>query len=114
MAIGLDPLLNSEFPACIACLHGKQTRTSFPSDGGHRATQPLALIHSDVCGPISTATNSGFKYFITFIDDFSRYTQIYLLQYKHEVFARFQEFVTYVEKQTDQKVKILRSDNGGE
>ena len=47
-------------------------RASFPSDGGTRATQVLELVHSDVCGPMKTLSFGGARYFVTFIDDFSR------------------------------------------
>ena len=56
----------------------------------------------------------GSKYFVTFIDDFSRYTTVYTMKNKNEVFAKFKEYVAYVENQTNFKIKTLRSDNGGE
>ena len=56
----------------------------------------------------------GSKYFVTFIDDFSRYTTVYTMKNKNEVFAKFKEYVAYVENQTNFKIKALRSDNGGE
>lgn len=56
----------------------------------------------------------GSLYYVTFIDDFSRKTWIYLLKTKDEVFDKFQEFKAEVENLTGKKVKILRSDNGGE
>jgi hypothetical protein len=74
----------------------------------------LDLIHSDVCGPMSVESVSGFKYFVLFIDDYSRKTWIYFLKAKDEVFDRFQEFRALVENQTGRKIRVLRSDNGGE
>jgi hypothetical protein len=72
------------------------------------------LIHSDVCGPMSVESVSGFKYFVLFIDDYSRKTWIYFLKAKDEVFDKFQEFRALVENQTGRKIRVLRSDNGGE
>ncbi|KAL0420539.1 UNVERIFIED_CONTAM: Retrovirus-related Pol polyprotein from transposon TNT 1-94 [Sesamum latifolium] len=74
----------------------------------------LDLIHSDVCGSLNTQARGGFSYFITFIDDHSRYGYVYLLRYKSEAFGRFKEFKLEVENQTGRKIKNLRSDRGGE
>lgn len=57
---------------------------------------------------------SGYKYYVTFIDDFSRKTYIYFMKNKDEVFSRFKEFKVLVENQTGRKIKMLRSDNEGE
>jgi transposase InsO family protein len=72
------------------------------------------LVHSDICGPMSVESISGSSYFVTFIDDYSRRTWIYFLKTKDEVFDQFQEFKALVENQTGKKIKVLRSDNGGE
>ena len=56
----------------------------------------------------------GGKYFVTFIDDATRYTWVYILKFKSEVFSTFQNWKTLVENQYEKKIKILRSDNGGE
>ena len=53
-------------------------------------------------------------YYVSFIDDFSHKTWIYLLKGKSEVFSKFKEYKALVEKQTDKKIKTLQSDNGGE
>ena len=58
---------------CRGCALGKYTKTSFPSSD-NRATSILDLIHSDVCGPMSTVSLSGHKYYVSFIDDYSRKT----------------------------------------
>ena len=74
----------------------------------------LDLIDSDVCGPMSIATVQGASYYVTFIDDFSRKTWIFFRKTKDEVIGRFWEFKAQVESQTGKKIKVLRSDNGGE
>jgi transposase InsO family protein len=88
-------------------------RLAFPSSE-HRSKGILDLVHSDVCGPMSVASITGSMYYVSFIDDFSRKTWIYFLKTKDEVFSRFQEFKALVENQTRKKIKVLRSDNGGE
>ena len=57
---------------------------------------------------------SGFVYFITFIDDYSRYGYLYLMRYKYEAFEKFKEFRNEVEKQLGRSIKSLKSDRGGE
>ena len=76
----------------------------------------MDLIHSDLYGPIPVDTLSGFSYFITFIDDYSRKTWIYFLKTKEfdEVLDRFKEFKALVENHTGRRIRVLRSDNGGE
>ena len=76
-----------------------------------RAKEPLGLIHSDVCGKISSPL---LEYFLTVIDDKSHYVWIYLLKNKHKVFQKFLEWKAMVERSTGHRVKVLRSDNGGE
>jgi hypothetical protein len=57
---------------------------------------------------------NGFKYFILFIDNFSRTTWLYLLRSKDEVFDSFIEFTSRIKTQYDGKIKIFHSDNGTE
>ena len=100
--------------ACDGCLMGKQCRESFPKRSENRAKDVLEIIHSDVCGPMENVSIGGSRYFLTFTDDFSRYTFVYILKNKSEVVKYFKEFVTMAEKQTGKCVKVLRSDNGTE
>jgi len=58
-------------PSCEICLQGKMTRPSFPK-ASNRKSQKLALIHTDICGPMRVQSNGGSKYFITFTDDCTR------------------------------------------
>ncbi|CAN6573251.1 unnamed protein product [Malus baccata var. baccata] len=109
----LSPLGNDLMDTCEPCLLGKMTKSPFTSKG-ERATEILGLIHTDVCGPMSTTSRGGFSYYITFIDDHSRFGYVYLMKYKSESFERFKEFKNKVEKQTGKQIKILRSDRGGE
>ena len=58
---------------------------------GYRAKELLELVHSDLCGPMNVQARGGFEYFITFIDDYSRYGYIYLMRRKSECFEKFKE-----------------------
>ena len=81
---------------------------------GSRATSLLELIHSDLCGPMENQSLGGARYFLTFIDDFSRKVFVYFLKCKSEVLEKFLEFKNKVENELDRKIKVLRSDNGRE
>lgn len=109
---GLPEMKTEKHEVCKGCALGKYAKTSFPSSNT-RSEGILDLIHSDVCGLMSTTSLNGYEYYVTFIDDFSRKTWIYFMKNKDEVFSRFKEFKALVENQTGKKIKILRSDNGG-
>jgi transposase InsO family protein len=85
-----------------------------PKKANWRASEKLQLIHSDLCGPITPTTVSNKRYILTFIDDFSRKTWLYLLAEKGETFEKFKHFKTKVEKETGMSIRCLRSDRGGE
>jgi hypothetical protein len=107
------PECNLEVDFCEHCIYGKQSRVRFPS-GATRENGILELVHSDVFGPVTVPSLGGSLYYVSFIDDFSRKTWIYFLRKKSEVFEKFKEFKSLVENQTDKKIKVLRTDNGGE
>ena len=92
------------------CMKGKNT---FPSRES-KAKGILEIIHSDVCGPMSSSSTSGYVYYVSFIDDFYRNTCIYFINNKDEVFKKFKEFKSLIENYTEKKINIFRSDNGGE
>ena len=109
----LDQFDFESIDTCESCLRGKMTKAPFKKKG-ERASDLLSLIHSDVCGPMSTSARGGFLYFVTFTDDFSRYGYVYLIRHKSETFEKFKEFKNEVENQLNKKIKVLRSDRGGE
>ena len=100
-------------PVCESCLEGKMTKRPFKAKG-YRATKPLELVHTDVCGPINVQARGGYEYFVTFTDDYSRYGYIYLMRQKSETFTKFREYKAEAEKQLGLHIKELRSDRGGE
>lgn len=71
-------------------------------------------MHSDLCGPMQTASLGGSRYFLLFIDDYSRMSWIYFLKNKSETFEHFQKFKAFAENQTGKRLKVLRSDRGRE
>ena len=74
----------------------------------------LKLIHSDVGGPVTPTSAGGARYWLTFTNDFTHRTWIYFMKEKYESLHKLQEFVAWIQRQSNQKVKCLRSDNEGE
>ncbi|GJW22064.1 retrovirus-related pol polyprotein from transposon TNT 1-94 [Tanacetum coccineum] len=97
---------------CETCVEAKLTRTPFKSV--KRTTEPLDMIHTDICDLKSLPTKGGNKYFITFIDDCTKYCYVYLLKSKDEAIDKFVLYKTEVENQLGKKIKVVRSDRGGE
>jgi len=86
------PILSTEHDdICRGCILRKYTKATF-SRSKNRGEDVLGLIHSYIYGPVSTRAYCGGKYFVTFIDDYSRKTWIYFLKTKDDVFDRFREF----------------------
>ena len=111
---GFDYCISKENSFCEPCLKGKLQRNQFPAHSERKTSKPLELIHSDVCGKISSKSLSGAEYFVTFTDDKTRYIWVYPIKRKSDVFQKFKEWKTDVEKSLGQSVKIFCSDNGGE
>jgi len=99
-----------DFDTCTDCIKGKQTNKS--KKGAKRSSTVLEIINSDICCPDMDAY--GQKYFITFIDDYSRYMYLYILHNKSEALEAFKVFKVEVEKQCEKQIKIVRTDRGGE
>ena len=106
----LDVLDFTDFETCVGCIKGKQTNKS--KKGAKRSSDILEIIHTDICSP--DLDSFGQKYFITFIDDYSRYMHLYLLHNKSEALDAFKVFKAEVEKQCNKQIKLVRSDGGGE
>jgi hypothetical protein len=98
---------------CDGCAQRKNIKNPFPKRY-NKEEGVLELIHSDVCGPMPSSSISGYVYYVSFIDDYSRKTWVYFLKSKDEVFSKFKEFKVLIENISKRKIKILRSNNGGE
>ena len=106
----LNTLDFADFETYVNCIKGKQTNKS--KRGAKRSTNLLEIIHTDICCPDMDA--NGLKYFITFIDDYSRCMYLYLLYSKDEALSAFKVFKAEVENQCGKHIKIVRSYRGGE
>jgi transposase InsO family protein len=74
------PHIDHSDKLCEGCVLGKHPRNSFPKESSYRAKKVLELVHTDICGPITPNSLGKHRYFITFIDDFSRRTWVYFLK----------------------------------
>ncbi|CAJ2637004.1 unnamed protein product [Trifolium pratense] len=111
--LGLIPKLSfNEIEKCEFCSQAKITKSKHKSV--IRESEPMDLIHSDICELDGTMTRNNKRYFITFIDDCSDYTFVYLMKNKSDAFDMFKIFVKEIENQFNTKIKRLRSDRGTE
>ena len=108
----LDLLDFSNFQVCIECIKGKQT--NMRKNDANSCSDVLELIHIYIYGPFPTPSWNGQQYFITFIDDYSRYDYLYLIHEKSQSFDVFKNFKAKVENQLSKKIKVVRYDRGGE
>ena len=94
-------------------MHGKNNKKTFPSSESEEKGI-LDIIHSYVCGPVSSISLSGYVYYVSLIDDFSCNNWIYFLKGKNEVFNKFKEYKSLVKNHTEMNIKTLKSYNGRE
>lgn len=106
---------NEPIAFCEACALGKQHKAPIPASGeAERGAGPLALVHTDVVGPMHTPSLGGSRYLLCVVDDHSRKTWMMPMASKGDTATMFKQFKVQVEKQTERQVKAVRSDNGGE
>lgn len=95
---------------CETCIKAKMT-SKISREPSPRSTKYLAKIHVDIGGPISPRTKGGFKYYITFLDDFSKELQVKLLRNRKGLYKVLKELIELSENQADTKVKRIHADN---
>src|SRR5579871_5570660 len=106
MVTGISVKEDSNIRICDHCLYRGQHR--IPSNyQASRAMKILKLIHTDICGPMKTTSIGNTKYFMLFIDDYSRMTAVYFLENRSNAFNKFQEYKAYVENFHNSKIKRL-------
>ncbi len=101
---------------CSGCCLGKMKQENFPRNPVDKvkSSELLEIVHTDVQGPMSVQTPGGNRFAVLFTDDYSRYCDIFFMKKKSEVFEKFIEFKNRAESETGCKIKILRTDGGGE
>ena len=105
----LGSVSNKSFD-CMPCQFGKQTTLPFNNSVSH-ALSSFDLIHSDVWGPSPVSTSNGSRYFVIFVDDFSRYTWIYLFKNRYELYQIYGDFTKMIETKFSKPIKVFRSNN---
>lgn len=112
---GMKEILPENEDICTGCVNGKSHVAPFPTTPSNiKSEHVLDLIHSDVWGPARVNSIGGSKYYLTFTDDYSKYTWIYFLTSKDQVLRKYEEFDKMITTQLKRKIKVLRSDNGCE
>jgi hypothetical protein len=109
----LHPLDFSNLDYCIDCIKGKYVKHVKKGES-KRSAGISEIIHMDICGSFSVKFVDGFDSFITFTDDFLCYGYIYQIKERSEALDKFKIFKVEVENQYDIKIKVVRSDHGGE
>lgn len=105
MVEGISDIKCCKMELCESCVNGKMTRLSF----GNRtkAKRILEIVHLDVCGPTTLLSNSGNKYFVTFIEDYSIFVCVYPIKSKADVFPIFVEYIQMAQAKFNKKVSNL-------
>ena len=101
----LGPLDKVDLPTCESCLVGKACRKPFGK--ATRATHVLELVHSNICGPMNVKARHVASYFLTFIDDYTRFGSVYLISHHYKALDCFKCFVAEVKNQHEKPLKIF-------
>jgi hypothetical protein len=92
---------------CEGCVLGKHSQHRFDKGKSQRASTPLDLIHCDLMGPFPHPSIRKERFVLIFVDDFSRFTWIYFLRKKSEVFQHLKDFKSLVETHSEKKIEVL-------
>jgi transposase InsO family protein len=99
---------------CDTCVLAKHRRGVFPKQSKYRVDKALELVHGDLCGPVKPATPGGRCYFLLLVDNVTRYMWVMLLTAKSEASSAIKRIQAAVEKECGRKLRVLRTNNGGE
>ncbi|XP_021752647.1 uncharacterized protein LOC110715354 [Chenopodium quinoa] len=114
LVVGLPIIKFLLYKVCDACVKGKHVCSSFKLKKRASTTNPLELIHMDLCGPMRIQSRSGKKYVLVIVDDYSRFTWFIFLSSKDETFNEFVAFSKKIQKISGHSIVHLRSDHGTE
>ena len=98
---------------CISCIQGKMSRLPFPVRTD-RCTSPFQKVHTDVWGPAPVRSIEGYRYYVTFVDEYTRFVWIFPMSNKSDVFTIFVKFYKFILNQFGATIKSLQTDGGGE
>lgn len=97
---------------CEDCIKGKLIRLNMQSQLDYRVTSPLSRVHSDLC-QLPHKSRCNFSYIMTFVDEATHFAMIYFLKSKDQALECFKQYVLRAEKDTEETLKCIRTDNGG-
>ena len=109
MVSGLPKECFSKFEFCEGCLLGKMPQHPFPIRHS-KCQNPLQLVYSDICGPFPTKSITGSHYFISFVDDYTRFTVITFLKTKDQALQAFKNYTRLAEKEYNTKIHSTTTD----
>ncbi|KAI3723832.1 hypothetical protein L2E82_35593 [Cichorium intybus] len=109
---GLPLLKLDNETLCAACEKGKLSKSTHKSISESSVSEPLELLHIDLCGPAKTQTIQGKKYILVVVDGFSCFTWVFFLRLKSEAPEEMINFIKQIELKLKRPVRRIRSDNG--
>lgn len=113
MATGFKVNIREENFNCETCHLGKIHQLPFKVSE-NRAKDVLGVVHSDICGPMRTTSLGGARYFATFIDDKTRYTEVVILKKRSDIINAFKNYMRRMKSETGKNIKVLPTDNAKE
>jgi hypothetical protein len=99
---------------CESCQYAKHHRVSLYPSVNKRSSSFFEVVHSDIWVPSTVVSKQGYRYFVTFVDDYTRVTWLFLMKSRSELFSIFCVFCAEIQNQFNASIKILRSDNAKE
>ncbi|CAB4272913.1 unnamed protein product [Prunus armeniaca] len=108
----LDQSKIDKEPCCVTCRLAKQPALPF-NNSTTSSSAPFDLMHSDIWGKAPISSMGGALYYVLFVDDYSRYTWIYILRSRSDFLKIYIEFSTMIQTQFSKTIKVFRSDSGG-
>ncbi|WVZ63358.1 LOW QUALITY PROTEIN: hypothetical protein U9M48_012995 [Paspalum notatum var. saurae] len=111
---GLPKLRAEKDLVCHPCRHGKMVATSHIPVSQVMTSYPGELLHMDTVGPARVASVSGKWYVLVVVDDFSRFSWVYFMEFKDEAFGFFRDLVLRLRNESHKAMRAIRSDNGEE
>ncbi|KAK1653183.1 hypothetical protein QYE76_070988 [Lolium multiflorum] len=112
--VGLTGVSFEKDRVCSACVAGKQLKKKHPIKSIVTTSRPLELLHLDLFGPSHYDTLGGSKYGLVIVDDYSRYSWVFLLKSKDETHREFITFAKKAQRMYESEIKAIRTDNGTE
>ncbi|KAK1681111.1 hypothetical protein QYE76_041959 [Lolium multiflorum] len=112
--VGLTDISFEKDRVCSACVAGKQLKKKHPIKSIVTTSRPLELLHLDLFGPSHYDTLGGSKYGLVIVDDYSRYSWVFLLKSKDETHREFITFAKKAQRTYESEIKAIRTDNGTE